>query len=59
MSNPLLDAVEALTRGRTAADVPLGPEVTYRVPLEASIRLADRVRPGDHPLAGATITAWA
>lgn len=34
-----------------------GPEVTYRVPKGAAIRLDDR-HDGSHILAGAVITSW-
>lgn len=41
-----------------AANYGGGPEVTYRVPESAMIRLDDR-QDGSHLLAGAIICAWA
>jgi hypothetical protein len=47
----LHDAVEL------AARIGGGPEITYRIPESAAIRLDDR-HDGSHLLAGATITHW-
>lgn len=50
--NELHDLVEMV------AEYGGGPEVTYRIPENASIRLDDR-RDGSPLLAGATFTVWA
>lgn len=49
--SPLLDVIERV------ANYGGGPEVTYRVPESAMVRLDDR-RDGSHLLAGATFASW-